>query len=285
VNQNLQKHGVCWLYAATATLVAARDPDLVGRLLTGRIQSYGSGEEINRSGFPNEFVRKVLQLLLDVTTGAGMVVGKQLVSRLVVRDGLRRWLKKFSKDQTLIDSLDDRIIAVLESTEEERGIKFSPNFAMGVIKCYADQLSKKIQDTNSRVTRAQPELGLGEDDKGMKHILALYKIEAFQELELEMVDYLRETKFVAAAPRRNWWQNLTSRFLSMFGAPPAGQIIYWDPENRPSGKYAPWTEGNPGQPATRLGQGNGELEVLATEAATQALDHSLGNGGKSFPWS
>jgi hypothetical protein len=141
VNQNLQKHGVCWLYAATATLVAARDPDLVGRLLTGGIQSYGSGEERERPGLPNEFERKVLQLLSAVTFGAGVVVGKQLVSRLVVRDGLIGWLKKFSKDQTLINVLNSRINAVLESTEEERGIKFSPNFAMGVIICYADQLS------------------------------------------------------------------------------------------------------------------------------------------------
>jgi hypothetical protein len=118
-------------------------------------------------------------------------------------------------------------------------------------------------------------LGLEKDDEDAEHILILDKIEAFQELEIRMVDYLGETKFVA---RRNWWQNLTSRFLlmfflPMFGAPPAGQIIYWDPENRPSGKYAPWTEGNPGRPAARLGQDNGGVEApVATEAATQVLD-------------
>jgi hypothetical protein len=259
VNRNLQKHGVCWLYAVTATLVAARDPDLVGRLLTGRIQSYGFREEGERPGGPNEFERKVLQLLLDVTTGAGMVVGEQLVSRLVVEDGLMRWLKIFSKDQTLINILNSRINAVLESTEKERGIKFSPNFVMGVIKCYADQLSKKIQDINSRAIGAQLELGLEKDDEDAEHILILDKIEAFQELEIEMVDYLGETSHGLLAPE----------------------------ESGPETEEVPevGTEGNPGQLATRLGQGNGELEVLATEAATQALDRKPWKWRKYLlPW-
>ncbi|MDR3078501.1 MAG: hypothetical protein LBU15_00480 [Rickettsiales bacterium] len=220
MNQNLQKHGVCWLYAVVATLVAARDPALVERLLAGRIQSYGHGEEIERSGLPNEFEIGVLQMLQEVAAGAGMaLVDGCLLSRLVVRDELISGLKIFLDDQTLIFTLEERINIALERTEKERGIKFREEFKMDIKKKGADELSKKIQSLNLETRNT-----IGDED--MKYILVINRIKELQKSEVETDGFLRKTKCTAVALKRSWWRGLASWFSPIFNV--ARQIIQFE---------------------------------------------------------
>ncbi|MDR3078502.1 MAG: hypothetical protein LBU15_00485 [Rickettsiales bacterium] len=258
VNQNLQKYGVCWLYAAIATLLAARNPALVERLLAGRIQSYDHGEGIERSGLPNEFEISVLQLLREVAAGAGMaLVGGYIFSRNVVRDEFVSRLEAFSNDQALIRALEIRINIALGEMEKECGIEFDGTFRTNFVGQYTEELSREIQPLNLKIGML-PKLLEAIDGIDQRYMLMLEIMAKFHQIEIIINEFLEKMKPKVLVLKENWLLDLASRSSPIFNAPGA--------------------EGNPSQSAAGLGQGSEMLEV-----ASQALDHSLGENLSHVP--
>ncbi|MDR3079160.1 MAG: hypothetical protein LBU15_03945 [Rickettsiales bacterium] len=275
VNQNLQEHGVCWLYATVATLVASRDPDLVGRLLAGRIESYGLGDGVERPGLLNEYERKVLQFFQDIAAGAGMAMTswQNLFSREVVVYGVRCELKVFLEDKKLIEALEKRARDALKRAEKEYGVEFGGKFKANFLGQYKRKLSKEIWPLNRDRRVFEPKEAMNSADQ--EHILALERIAKFQELEIRMEEFLKKIEPKVLTLKKNRLLNLISRFFSIFNG---GQIVLRRSTNGSDGKYASGAKDSPEQLTAKLAQSSGNLET-----ATKALDHSYGENLSPSP--
>ncbi|MDR3078500.1 MAG: hypothetical protein LBU15_00475 [Rickettsiales bacterium] len=267
MNQNLQKHNVCWLYTAVATLVAARDPALVERLLVGEILSYGPRENREQSKLPNEFVISVLQRLQEVAAGVEMaLVDGRLFSRLVVMDKVVSSLNMFLNDQLLIGNLEYEIGAALERTGRKRGIEFRDEFEIGIRKCYLDELSREIQPLNLETRKiAGPREAI--EDKDIEYILILKRTKILWELDARMNECLMK---------------VPSRTLAS-PASSGEQIIIWESVDRPDKKYPTRTKNNPSQSAAGPGQGSVGPEALVIEDTIRAMDDMFEKNPSSIP--
>ncbi|MDR3079161.1 MAG: hypothetical protein LBU15_03950 [Rickettsiales bacterium] len=275
-NQRLQEHGVCWLYAAVATLVAYRNPALVRRVLAGKIQSYGLGEGVEQPGLLNEYEMKVLQLLQDVAARAGIaLVDGHLISREVVRDEVRHRLEVFLEDQALTEALGERISIAMEGVEKESGVGFDEESKKNIIELYRGELSKKIRSIDPG-TREEGRVE-GMDGENLKYILVLERIRALQELEKRIYDYLMEPSPGMEALEKSM---LESSAVEVSSVPSGEQVVPLEPTGGLDEKYASGAKDNPEQLTAKLAQSSGNLET-----ATRALDHSYGENLSPSPGS
>ncbi|MDR3079003.1 MAG: hypothetical protein LBU15_03115, partial [Rickettsiales bacterium] len=121
VNRILQELGSCWFHGLAAVMAALENPEMVGRVLDGKIPSYKPEDQWLKPGdVPNEFMLKhVLELQkIESILGISLGEGKLLVEG-IVKDDFKSRAVELADGTKLLEELSKRIDEAFKTFEEK----------------------------------------------------------------------------------------------------------------------------------------------------------------------
>jgi hypothetical protein len=210
INREMQRLKVCWYHAASATIVASRNPNICEDLRRNVIVKLNNPREQQSlwmlSGLTDTLLTKfeteqILQLRTTAKENDFEVVDDLLISKRVVRYNIISMSMQFLNINKLVEVFEGRAIALIKK-EEEVGASFSEETKNSLRKEYVARLLEGTKNITLELVRGRcynDPLGARARPQEEEFFLVMERIEVLYSVENELLQKLLEIRGLRAA--------------------------------------------------------------------------------------